>query len=146
MKRGELVAVEKLLGPGVVGILRAGIAPALPDLIPGLLEDLLIGGVLPLHQALDDPEETLQLPFLLLFGREQIRMGGWVIHHLGKDHGSRSRQRPPGLPQMERPRMPVPDGLLPRRGLVDGIQRQGHFDEFLAVCHAAGSLLLRLCS
>jgi hypothetical protein len=42
---------------------------------------------------------------------------------------------------MEGAGVPVPDGLLPRRRLVDGIQRQGHFDEFLTVCHDAGSLL-----
>lgn len=27
--------------------------------------------------------------------------------------------------------MPVAYGLLPRRGLIDRLQRQGYFDEFL---------------
>jgi hypothetical protein len=32
-------------------------------------------------------------------------------------------------------RMPVADGFLPRRSLIDGIQRQGDFDEFFLVDH-----------
>ena len=56
-----------------------------------------------------------------------------VVHHLREDHRPRRRQRPPRPPQMQRARMPVADRLLPRAGLVDGIQRQGDFDEFLLV-------------
>ena len=49
------------------------------------------------------------------------------------------RQRPPRPPQMQRARMPVPDRLLPHAGGVDRVQRQGDFDEFLAVLYSAPS-------
>lgn len=38
----------------------------------------------------------------------------------------------------------MPDGLLPRRGLVDGIQRQGDFAEFFANGGHTGDLQLVL--
>src|SRR5437879_75211 len=39
--------------------------------------------------------------------------------------------------------MPVADRLLPRGGLVDGVEREGYFDELLAVrgTHAASSMV-----
>src|SRR5690606_39459176 len=61
VKSGELVRIEKLGGPGMVGVVPAGAAPALPDLFTSLLEDLLIGGVLPLHELLYEPEQPLTL-------------------------------------------------------------------------------------
>ncbi len=129
----QLVTVEELLCPRMAGVLRARVPPALPDLVPGGLQDRLVGGVLPLHQVLDDAEEPLSLLLLLFFRGKEIRMRGRVIDHLGKYHGPCRRQRPPGPPQVQRARMPVPDGLLPRAGLVDRVQRQGDFDEFLLV-------------
>jgi len=79
---GQLVAVKQLLCLGMASILSAGITPALPDLIPGLLKKLLIGGVLPLDQILDNFKEPLSFLFLLLLGCEQIGMGRWIVHHL----------------------------------------------------------------
>ena len=135
MEGGQLVAVEQLLRPRVVGVRGAGVAPALPDLVPRLLEDLLVGGVLPQHQVLDDAEQPLPLLLLRLLGREEVRMRRRVVHHLREDHRPRRRQRPPRPPQVQRARVPVPDRLLAGRRLVDRVQRQGDFDELLAVIH-----------
>ena len=55
-----------------------------------------------------------------------------IVHHLREDHGPRRRERPPRPPQMQRARMPVTDGLLARRCLVDRVQRQGDLDELLS--------------
>lgn len=85
------MAVEKLLGPWMVCVLRTGIAPALPDLIPRLLQDLFVGGVLPLHQVFNDAEQPLALLLLGLCGREEIGMSRGVVHHLGKDDRPRRR-------------------------------------------------------
>jgi hypothetical protein len=112
----------------MVGILGAGVAPALPDLIPRLLQDHLVGGVLPEHQVFDDAEQPLTLLLLRLLGREDVRMRRWVIHHLREDHRPRRRQRPPRPPEVQRARVPVADRLFPRAGLVDRVEGQGHFD------------------
>jgi hypothetical protein len=37
--------------------------------------------------------------------------------------------------------MTMSDRFLPRRSLVDGVERQGHFDEFLFVRHWVPSIL-----
>jgi hypothetical protein len=66
-------------------------------------------------------DQTLALLLLRLFGREQIGIGRGVVHHLREDHRTRRRQWPPRPPQMQRRGMPVPDRLLSRRRLVDGL-------------------------
>ena len=142
---GQLVAVEQLLGARMVGVLGAGAPPALPDLVARLLQHRLVGGVLPQHQVLDDAEEPLALLLLRLLGREEVRVRRRVVHHLREDHRPRRRQRPPRPPQVQRARVPVADRLLPRRRLVDRLQRQGDFDELLVSFHSllhAGALSL----
>ena len=116
----------------MVGVLGAGAAPALPDLVPRRLQHRLVGGVLPQHQVFDDAEQPLALLLLRLLGREQVRMRRRVVHHLREDHRPRRRQRPPRPPQVQRARVPVADRLLPRAGLVDRLERQGDFDELLS--------------
>jgi hypothetical protein len=55
----------------MIGIGRAGPAPACPDFIPGLLEHFLVGSVFPLHQFLDNPEETLaRLDGVIVYARD----------------------------------------------------------------------------
>src|SRR5215471_11887953 len=51
-------------------------------------------------------------------------------------------ERPPRPPEVQRAGMAMSDGLLPRRRLVDGLQRQGDLDQLLAVelRHAVASL------
>jgi hypothetical protein len=58
----------------MVSILDARPAPILPDLIPRLPEQILIGDVVPLHQLLDQPEQTLALDLLDLLCREVLWM------------------------------------------------------------------------
>jgi hypothetical protein len=179
MKRGQRVTPEKFGGPRVVGVVGAGAAPALPDLVARGLQHLLVGGVLPLHQFADDVEQALALQVgraagqrgrlarrvhrgvtarlrllpraaaalpqclpILEFAlgaalergvRQQgVDVGGGVVDHLREDHGPRSSQRTPRPPQVQRARVPVADALLARAGSVDGVERQGDFDEFLA--------------
>ena len=141
MKSRQLVAVEKFLRPRMVGILGAGVAPALPDFVARLLQHGLVGGVLPLHQILDDAEQPLPLLLLLLLGREQIRVRQRVVDHLRDDHRPRRRQRSPRPPQMQRGRMAVADRFLARAGDVDGFEWKGDFDElFLAVTKRTSSV------
>ena len=59
-----------------------------------------------------------------------------IVYHLRENHGPRRRQRPPRPPLVQRARMPVTNGLLPRRRRVDRLQRQGDFNEFLSWSHA----------
>jgi hypothetical protein len=40
----------------MISIVRTGVTPTLPDFITRLLEHLLVSGVLPLNQILDDSE------------------------------------------------------------------------------------------
>ena len=117
-------------------LLGAGAPPACPDLVARRLQHLLVGGVLPQHEILDDAEEPLALLLLLLHRREEVRITRRVVHHLREDHRPRRRQRPPRPPQVQRARVAVADGLLAGTGLVDRLQRQGDFDEFLLRGHA----------
>src|SRR5690606_40713842 len=67
----ELLGVEELVGAGVVLVGFTGPPPALPDLLPGPLQDLLVRRVLPLDELFDQPEEPLALDLggALLEGR-----------------------------------------------------------------------------
>src|SRR3974377_576992 len=82
MKGRELVAVEQILGTGMVGVVGTGAAPALPDLVAGCLQNALVSGVLPLHHFLDDLEQPLTFLFLRFLGGKQVGIGGRVVHHL----------------------------------------------------------------
>ena len=64
MKGRQFMAIKEFFGPRMVGILSTGAPPALPDLVSGLLQHRLVGGVLPQNQILNDLKEPL--PFLLL--------------------------------------------------------------------------------
>ena len=130
MERGQLVAVEEFAGARVVGVGRAGVAPALPDFVARLLQDLLVGGVLPLDQLLDDLEEALALLLLRLGRGEEVGMRGGVVHHLREDHRPRRGQRAPRPPEMQGGRVAVADGFLAGRGDVDRVEGEGDFDEF----------------
>ncbi len=50
----------------------AGAAPARPDLIARLVEQLLVGGIFPLHELLDQAEEALAFGFLRRFVGKQV--------------------------------------------------------------------------
>jgi hypothetical protein len=135
VERGELMPVEQLPCPRMIGIHRTGPPPARPDLVARRLQDPLVRGVLPHHQLLDDPEQPLPLLLLRCLRGEEVRARRGVVHHLREDHRPRRRQRPPRPPQVQRARVPVPDRLLPRRGLVDGFERERDLDELLRLLH-----------
>ena len=62
----------------------------------------------------------------------------------GSNHCPRRRQRPSRPPQMQRTRMPVPNRLLPCRGCVDRVERQGDFNElFAGRLHAPSAFVKR---
>ena len=71
---------------------------------------------------------TARMPLSTTLRRVHRLTGSFDQLH--KDDRTRRRQRPPRPPQMQRGRMPMPDGLLPRASRIDRIQRQGDFDEF----------------
>jgi hypothetical protein len=52
-----------------------------------------------------------------------------LIEQLRKDDSPRRRQWTPRPPQMQRARMPMPDGLLASTSRIDRVQGQRHFDE-----------------
>ena len=143
VKGGKLVAVKQLFGAGMVNIVCAGRPPALPDLGPRPLQHLLVGGVLPLHEILNDLEQTLPLLLLRLLGPENLRVARRVIDHLSEDDRPRRRQRSPRPPKVQRARVPVPDRLLSRRSNVDRLQRQRHFNELLPCYHLLTHSCLR---
>jgi len=58
---GQALRVEELGGARMSGVARAGAPPASPDLVPGTLEQRLVGGVLPEDELLDQREEPLAL-------------------------------------------------------------------------------------
>src|SRR5215467_13172925 len=117
----------------MIRVLRARCAPTLPDLVTRPLENFFVSRVFPQDQILDDLEKSLAFFFLRLLRLENIWMRRGVVHHLRKDHRPCRRQRPPRPPQVQGARMPMPDRLLPRRGLVDSFKWQSHFNEFFLV-------------
>jgi len=91
---GQFVRIEQLGGARVIFVCLARPLPARPDLVARRLQHLLVGGVLPLHQVLDDLEQALALGLLRFWGWEQVRMRRGVVHHLGEDDCPRRRQGP----------------------------------------------------
>jgi hypothetical protein len=94
-----------------------------------------------LYQILDQIEEFSSPgcgPFLIhhTVGPSKLRITPWIVHQLGEEDGPASGKRPPRPPQMQGGWVPVPDGFFPGRLLVDLLQRQSNFNEFLAaLCH-----------
>ena len=74
-------------------------------------------------------QHSLRGALLLCVGKQHVDVLGRVVDHLGEDDRPRRRQRPSCPPQMQGARVTVADRLLPRRRLVDGIQRQCDFDQ-----------------
>ena len=96
---------------------------------PGPPQHISVPAVLPHHQVLQDPEQALALDGLILLGRKPVRVRRRIVHQRSPQHSPTSRQRLPRPPQMQRRRMPMTDRLLPRRRLIDRIQRQRHLNE-----------------
>ena len=128
VKGRQFMPVKKFFGARMIRILCASPSPALPDFFPGFVQHFFVCGVFPQHKILDDFEQALTLFFLSPFRWKQVRVGRRVVHHLGKDDRPRRRQRPPGPPAVKIAWIPMPNRLLPRAGLVDGLQREGDFD------------------
>ena len=88
VERGQRVTVEQLRRAWVIGMLGASPTPALPDLVARPLQHLLVGSVLPQHQFLDEPEQTLAFELRrhvaqrLPIGRTTQSPGGTTGRHL----------------------------------------------------------------
>jgi hypothetical protein len=83
------------------------------------------------HQLFNQPEKPLPLLVLIGFCGELLGKARRVVHQRSEQGCSARRQRPPCPPKVQRRRVPVPNRLLPRRLLIDRLQRQRDFDEFL---------------
>ena len=129
----QLVGIEQLGGLRVVLVQLAHLPPRAANLGAGTLQHDLVGGVLPQHEVFDDFEQPLPLdggvPLVLPVFEPAALLVAGIIDQLRKDDRPRRRQRPPRPPQVQRGRMPMPDGFLPRASHIDRIQRQGDFDK-----------------
>lgn len=99
------------------------------DLLVGLAEQHLVGGVLPHDHPLDEPEQPLPLLRLRLLGGELPRPGRRVVDQLGEQHGPARGERSACPPQVQGRRVAVADRLLAGGRAVDRLQRQRHLDE-----------------
>src|SRR5262249_34893569 len=144
MERRELVRIEQLRCTCVVLVGGAGGTPTLPDLFSRLGKYCLVRRVLPLYQLFDQSEESLAFLLLRLLGWEQVRVPRRIIHHLGENDRPRCCQRSSRPPQVQGARMPVANRLLSRTCLVNSIQRQGNFDQFLLCDHAGSTFAVML--
>ncbi len=110
------------------------------DLRPRPAKDVLVVGVLPLHQILQDVEETVALDLRLLLGQ----VVGGIVYQRGKEDrptGGKGTARPP---QVKGRWMAVADGLLARGLLVDGVQRKRYLYELLAVGQEINSFIFEM--
>ena len=98
------------------------------------LQHLLVVGVLPHYQVFQNTEQPLPFSILFFLRGELLRVGGRVIHQTRPNDSTSRRQRPPRPPQMQGGRVPVADGLFPRRFHVNFFQRQCYLYKFLC-CH-----------
>ena len=109
---------------------------------------VLVGGVFPFDQPLDEVEEPhagavafgVDVGALgqLAAGLGEVRVGMGVVgvvHQRGEDDGAGCRQGPPRPPQMQGGGVAVADGLFAGAGGVDGFQRQRHFNQLLGSRH-----------
>ena len=97
---GELVRVEQLHRPRMVPVVLAGTPPTLANFLPRRFQDRLVGGVLPLHQLLDNAEQPLPLLGLGLIRGKQLRSRGRIVHQLSEEHCSCRRERTPCPPKV----------------------------------------------
>ena len=120
MKGGQLLRVEA----GLALVQFAGLAPALADFRAGAFQHGFVVGVFPLNEIADDCEQLFALGVGLFFGlaREIAALAAGVVDHLREQHRARRGQRPARPPQMQRARMPVPNGFLACGGGVDIVQ------------------------
>ena len=105
------------------------------DLCLGSRQYLRVVGVFPLDQLFQNAKQPLPFGVLGFLGGVQLRVGRGVVHKAGPDHSSCRRQRTPCPPQMQRGRVPVPDGFFPRCFRIDRFQRKGNFDQLFRCCH-----------
>ncbi len=131
---------------GVVTVQLADLAPAFADFGAGAFQHFFIGGVFPQHQILNNGEQPFaaggpggfQVIGGNLAGVVQFPLPGGVVDQLGKNHGAGRGQRSPRPPQMQRAGVAVPDRFFAGGGGVNGVQRQGHFDQFLGCFNGVG--------
>ncbi len=123
-------ALDAVVGDGQGQPFGAGDAAG--DFLAGGVEHGLVVGVLPEHQLLDQAKEALALAQLVGVGRELLGDGAGVINEGGEEDGAAGGQGAAGPPEVEGGGVAVANALLTRRGFVDGLQRQGDFDELLA--------------
>ena len=111
----------------------AGTGHGTGDFVAGRGQQGGVAAVFPLDQAFDEVVETLPLGALVGFGRKFGGAVGGVVHQASKDDGAAGGQGPARPPEMQSAGMPMPNGLLPRRFGVDGVQGQVNFDELAAM-------------
>ncbi|WP_241159612.1 hypothetical protein [Desulfovibrio sp. ZJ200] len=99
------------------------------DFGAGRVQDGVIVGVFPLHQLDKQRVQPLPFFFLFLFGGEQLRVRRGIIHQRRPENGACRSRRFTRPPQMQGGGVPVADGFFPCGCRVDGIQRQGDFNE-----------------
>jgi hypothetical protein len=149
VQAGHLLRVEEFLRQRMALVQLAGLPPRLANFDAGLLQYCLVRGVFPLYEFFDDDEKPGAglgpVTFLLL-----IRLPAWVlaspqvfgiVHKLGEDDGSRRGKRPARPPEMQGGGVPVADRLLPRRRDVNGVERQGDFDQLFRRDHGLSHVL-----
>ena len=121
------------------------------DQLARLLHDGFVRRRFPSHQPLDEIEEAHagRVAFGFHVGsiarqvlasldefRQSHRIIG-VVNERGENDRPRCCQRTPRPPQMQGRGVAVTDGFLARAGSVDGVQRQGNFDQFFGWGHGA---------
>lgn len=124
----------------------------LPNFSPGTFQNSFVRRIFPLHQILNDLEQTLALGFNGLFRWELVGMAGRIIHQLREQDRTASRQRTPRPPKMQGRRVPMADRFLACRCRINGLQRDRYLNQFLFVCchntisiHSRIGQLIRFC-
>ena len=130
----QFVGVEEFRRLRVVFVQLAHLAPRTANLGAGPLQYLFVGGVLPLHQLFHDLEQPLAFDGGVLFVHAVLEAAALlvarIVDHLCKKDCACRGQRAPRPPEVQRARMAMANRFLTRRRLVDGVQRQRHFDQF----------------
>jgi len=134
VKSRQLIGIKQLNGLRVTLVQRANLAPRAADFGAGAFQHFLVVRILPLHQVFDDLKKSLALLCHSVFPGTGAAITGYnfgrVIDHLCKNHSPRCCQRTPCPPKVQRAWVAVADGLFARRCNIDGVERQGDFDEF----------------
>ena len=128
MQGGQFFGIKQLGGLWVVLVQFAHFAPRATNFGAGGFQHLFIRGVFPQNKIFNDFEQPLPLNggfFLVLSVFETATLLiAWVIDELSKDDCPRRCERTPRPPQMQRGRMPMPDGFLSRRCGINCIERE----------------------